>query len=140
MDVTKPYITFATEGVFPGGVSANLVQWSKADDAGCVAGNTCSSWRDLSNYVRNVPTQGTMTLQQPNAVHNFYPYFTNFSSNNYFQHQKFFSNTNDSTASHYTNDQSAFAVVRATSANAGGTIVGVDHNNNYAISPRMSIQ
>ncbi|GHV24602.1 hypothetical protein FACS1894176_01280 [Bacteroidia bacterium] len=57
VDSTKPYITFATEAISPGGVSTSLVQWSKADNAGCVPGSTCSSWKDLSSYLRNVTTQ-----------------------------------------------------------------------------------
>jgi hypothetical protein len=79
-----------------------------------------------------------MTLQAENTAHNFYPYFTNFSTKNYFQHEDFLEHSKEAT--HYTDDQSAFAVVRATSANGSGTIVGVDFYSHYAITPRMAIQ
>ncbi|GHV24605.1 hypothetical protein FACS1894176_01290 [Bacteroidia bacterium] len=81
-----------------------------------------------------------MTLSTANTAHNFYPYFTNFSSNNYFQHHNFEFNPGTIGATHSTTDQSAFAVVRATSANAKGTVVGVDYYDQYAITPRMAIQ
>jgi hypothetical protein len=95
------------------------------------------AWKDHSPYANDVETYGTMTLQSADATHNFQPYFSNFSASNYFQHQKFPGNLSGST--HYTNDQSAFAVVRATAA-GNGTIVGVDYYKNYAISPRFGVQ
>ncbi|MDR2541316.1 MAG: hypothetical protein LBD11_06215 [Candidatus Peribacteria bacterium] len=116
---------FAAPSDAPGGISTNLMLRTKADDAGCTPGSTCSSWKDNSAYANNVETYGTMTLQAGNPAHNFQPYFTNFSSSNFFDEQ---TSSVALTTSQYTIIPTVFTVARVTTAgNVNGRMVGIDN-------------
>lgn len=105
----------------PGGISTNLMLWTKADDAGCTPGSTCSSWKDNSAYANNVETRGSLTLQTPDANHNFQPYFSNFSSSNFFDEQ---TSSIAPNTSQYSIVPTVFAVARVTTAgNVNGRIL-----------------
>jgi hypothetical protein len=73
-----------------------------------------------------------MTLQQPNAVHNFQPYFTNFSSNNHFR------DTNSFTASlpqtHTPLPHSVYIVARPTT-NREGRMFGMSSSSDAMARP-----
>jgi hypothetical protein len=121
----------------PGGISTNLVLRTKADDAGCSAGSSCSSWKDNSVYANNVEIYGSMTLQSANAAHNFQPYFANFSSSNHFReaNSSFAANGNEAKIT-------VVAIARPTNpsslnsnSNYGGRILGFDNTADEAGEP-----
>jgi hypothetical protein len=98
--------------------------WTKADDAGCGVGMMCTSWKDNSMYRNPVEALGSMTLQAGNGAHNFHPYFTNFSANN------FFYDVNSFNSSRATNQPiSVFAVAKPNRSDRG-TIIAMDDTNN----------
>jgi hypothetical protein len=139
-DSATPYLTFATaqgsslSSQTPGGVSTNLVFWTKSDDAGCAPGSACASWKDNSPNANPIEKQGTMTLQPANAVHNFQPYFSNFSSSNYFRDSSSYvpSNTN-------TQPQSVFTIVRPTQTNGIGRILSMDNGSVDGAEPAFDV-
>ncbi len=129
-----PVSTFAE----PGGVATGLALWLKADDAGTPA----TAWDDKSPNANPVETQGTMSLSAGDSNHNFNPYFTGFSTTNYFI------DVDSSVATLYPpldlDEVSMFAVVRANSLTADGRVFGIDNENdliwnNHAADPGLSI-
>ena len=63
----------------PGGVSAGLSLWTKSDNT------TTGAWVDHSANANPIEVVGAMPLQAANASHNFQPYFTGFSTTNFFR-------------------------------------------------------
>jgi hypothetical protein len=51
-------------------------------------GSSCSARNDHSVFANPVETVGTMILETPDAQHNYQPYFTDFSSSNFFNETK----------------------------------------------------
>jgi uncharacterized repeat protein (TIGR01451 family) len=131
------FFTFGRAITAPGAVAANLVFWSKADDAGCTPGNACADWDDRSLNGNPIETVGAMTLQAATAAHNFHPYFSSFSTANYFK------DLNSSFATAWppidATEVSVFAVARANSLTDDGRITGMDNDDNFAGEPGLSI-
>ncbi len=137
---TGQYFTFATPVYAPGCVSPGLSLWVKADAAGPVS-STVTSWFDFSPNGKNVPTVGTMVVQTPDAAHNYNPYFTGFSSTNYFNDQQSALSSDNSTGGVGTQTRqnlSVFAAVRPSSAGTGH-IVGIDNDDLYGGEPAFSL-
>jgi hypothetical protein len=117
-----------------------LSLWVKADEAGCSVGSSCSSWQDHSPYANNVETHGTMILQTPDINHNFHPYFSGFSSSNFFDEQ---TSSIAPNASKYSIIPTIFTVARVKkSGSVNGRIVGIDNELNvyYSADPGLGIR
>ncbi|MCE7989583.1 MAG: choice-of-anchor D domain-containing protein [Caldilinea sp. CFX5] len=131
------FFTFGKAITAPGAVVNGLVFWSKADDAGCTPGDACANWADRSLNGNPIETIGAMTLQAADAAHNFHPYFSSFSTANYFK------DVNSSFATPWppidVTEVSVFAVARATSLTNDGRITGMDNDDNFAGEPGLSI-
>ncbi len=131
------FFTFGKAITAPGAVVNNLVFWSKADVAGCAPGDACVDWDDLSANENPIETIGAMTLQAADEDHNFYPFFSDFSTTNYFK------DMNSSFATPWppidVTEISVFAVARANSLTADGRITGMDNDDNLAAEPGLSI-
>ena len=113
----------------PGGVSTGLSLWTKSDNT------TTGAWVDHSANANPVEVVGAMPLQAANASHNFQPYFTGFSTTNFFR-----DNTSSvAPANVFTpSDVTVISVVRASSLGTG-RIVGSDNENTTAAEPTLSL-
>ena len=131
------FFTFGKAITAPGAVANNLVFWSKAEDAGCAPGDACADWDDRSLNGNPIETIGAMTLQAADAAHNFHPYFSSFSTANYFK------DMNSSFATPWppidVTEVSVFAVARTNSLTDDGRITGMDNDDNFAGEPGLSI-
>lgn len=130
------YFTFGSIVASPGGYWNNLALWLTTDRAGVAPGSNATSWADVSKTGNPVESVGTRTLQQPDAAHNFQPYFTSFSSTSYFK------DVNSSIAPQNTlqaTELTMFAVARINSATADGRIMGIDDNDPNANDPGLSV-
>jgi len=125
----------------PGGVGANLQLWLKADNAGAAVGANTTAWPDNSPNGRPVSAVGTMRVQAPDAAHNFYPYFTNFSSTSYFNDQQAVVGTaaSQTSGSQVPQNIAVFAAVRPSSNSGTGRIVGLDNDDILAGEPAFSL-
>ena len=147
--VDGQFFTFATPLFAPGCVANSLALWTKADVAGAAPGSAASAWPDNSPNGKAVPAIGTMTVAAPDVAHNFHPYFTNFSTTNYFRdaNSPISPNTDNGTAAgayvgtQTQTDLAIFAVVKPSSAGSG-RITGIDNElpaENYAAEPGVSL-
>jgi len=133
---TGQYFTFGSIVASPGGYWNSLALWLTADRAGVSPGSNATAWADVSKTGNPVESVGTRTLQQPDAAHNFQPYFTSFTSTSYFK------DVNSSIAPQNTlqaTELTMFAVARINSATADGRIMGIDDNDPLANDPGLSV-
>ncbi len=133
---TGQFFTFATNVIAPGGVVNRLSLWLASDAVGVAPGSNAPDWDDISRLENPVETIGTRTLQAANAVHNFQPFFTSFSSSNHFK------DVNSSLAPQgvlQASEMSMFAVARLNHATNDGRIMGLDDGNNNGNDPGLSI-
>jgi large repetitive protein len=144
------YFTFATPILAPGCVVTGLSLWTRADVPGAAVGSQVVAWPDNSPNSKGIPAVGTLTVQAPDAAHNYHPYFTGFSATNYFfdANSPVSPNTDNSfnnatyIGTQTQSDLAIFAVVRPTSANGYGRITGSDNEGpvtNYAAEPGVSL-
>lgn len=137
VDLTNgQYFTFAAISVAPGGSWKDLGLWLASDAAGVNPGSNAPDWDDISRSNNPVESVGTRTLQQPDATHNFQPYFNSFSTSSYFR------DNNSSLAAQNTFQSTAmtmFAVARVTHATNDGRIMGIDDGTNHGGDPGLSI-
>jgi hypothetical protein len=130
------YFTFATNVIAPGGIVNKLSLWLASDAAGVAPGSNAPAWNDISRIKNPVETIGTRTLQQPDAAHNFQPYFNNFSTTNHFK------DVNSSLApenSFLATEVTMFGVARINSTTSDGRIVGMDDVDLLANDPGLSV-
>lgn len=129
------YFTFASLITGPAGYWNDLGLWLTSDAAGVNPGSNAPSWDDLSKNGNPVETVGTRTLQQPDAAHNFQPYFNGFTSSHHFKDMSSSLTSSGFQATPIT----MFAVARLNSATSSGRIMGIDDGNNNGADPGLSI-
>ncbi|AUD06242.1 Ig-like domain-containing protein [Spirosoma pollinicola] len=142
VDLTNgQYFTFGRASFAPGCVVPNLALWVKADAAGATIGSATTAWPDLSPNGRNVPAVGTMTVQTPDAAHNFQPYFSGFSSTNYFndQHSVLGTAASQAAASQIPMNISVFAAVKPSTNSGTGHVIGIDNDDLFGGEPAFSL-
>lgn len=151
VDLTNAqFFTFGRDIVAPGCVTQGLALWVRGDDPGAVIGQPTQAWPDYSPNAQAVPSSGTMTVSTPDASHNFHPFFTGFSTNNYFLNANSVispNNDNSSVGGAYIGSQTEtdlaiFAVVKPSGNNVTGRITGIDNEaptDVYAAEPGVSL-
>jgi hypothetical protein len=134
------YFTFGTVNAAPGGVSTGLTFWGAADNTGATPGSTMASWKNLSSWGKygDLDVVGTKTLQAGDAAHNFNPWTSSFSFENYFKRKNDSLFLDYDVVSYRYTPLKIFSVARATSS-AEGTITGIDNNDNLAAEPRLAV-
>ncbi|MFT3678057.1 MAG: hypothetical protein QM781_19350 [Chitinophagaceae bacterium] len=121
----------------PGAVLDDLVFWVKSDNA-----SAGTAWTDNSLLGNSIEVVGTPALTTANAAHNYYPYYTGFSSSNYFRDAApSFTPSDNSYGTHTRTSYSVFSAARSTAAQGTGSgrIVGIDNDDFYAAEPGFSI-
>lgn len=133
------YISIGAFVKAPGGVSDQLVLWTRSDDAG----NTPSvAWKDNSPNNNPVEVTGTMALSTADANHNYHPFYGGFTATNHF----YDATSSVNTASIVQADLSIFSAIRPDASSPGtlntanaGRIVGVDDDVTFADEPGVSL-
>jgi uncharacterized repeat protein (TIGR01451 family) len=122
----------------PGGV-ANPDLWVKSDAAGGGAGYT-GAWQDWSANNNPLERIGTgVSLQAANARHNFYPYYSGFTSSSHF-YETNPSLTVDNTWGVQTRTSwTVLTAVRPTT-NGTGRIIGIDNEVANCAEPGISMK
>lgn len=134
--VNGQYFTFASLITGPAGYWNSLGLWLTSDAAGVNPGSNAPDWDDLSKSGNPVETVGTRTLQQPDAAHNFQPYFNGFTSSHHFKDMSSSLVPENTTE---TTEITMFAVARINSATNDGRIMGIDDGNDHGGDPALSI-
>ncbi len=132
------YMSIAAYITSPGGVSDQLVFWSKTDNA--TAG---AAWPDNSINHNAIEINGAgPTLAAANAAHNYHPYYTGFTGGtggNYFRDiNPSFTPTDNSYGVPTRTSYSFFSAVRPTSAGTG-KIAGIDNDAYFASEPGFAV-
>jgi hypothetical protein len=130
------HFTFGSLLVAPGGVWNTLSLWCSSDASGVAPGANAPNWPDRSRANNPVETVGTRTLQNPDAAHNFHPFFNNFTAANHFK------DLNSSLApqgAFQVTEVTMFGVARINSATNDGRIMGIDDADNAGNDPGLSI-
>lgn len=131
------YIRMGALVTAPGGVVNDLVFWVKSDNA-----QNGYAWTDNSLLENPIEVVGTPVLTAANAAHNYYPYYTGFSTSNYFRDAAPSFTPSDNSYGTYTRTSySVFSAARSTAAQGTGSgrIVGIDNDDFYAAEPGFSI-
>lgn len=121
----------------PGAVLDDLVFWVKSDNAQAGA-----AWTDNSLQGNSIEVVGSPVLTAANAAHNYYPYYTGFSSANYFRDAApSFTPSDNGYGTHTRTSYSVFSAARSTAAQGTGSgrIAGIDNDDFFAAEPGFSI-
>jgi Bacterial Ig domain/Bacterial TSP3 repeat len=116
----------------PGGIK-NPAVWYKADNTGCTLEANCAAWKDSTIANNPIEGVGTNLLKTADQNHNFHPYFTDFSSANYFK------DDNSNMGPSATTNLSIYASARPTKP-LTGRITGVDSVSGGGSEPGMGMK